>query len=157
MANYVVSLLGTIQTTASFGVLMGGNSSPERIKVYDFTMGVYDVPSNASNLWQFQRFQAPAPVGNPEQLTSLNPSDSAIGGGASLVVGADTISSEPGYTAGAYVATKALHQQATYRWAAVRSDQRIVTPAVINYGFGITTPVCGSPGLMAAVELYFTI
>lgn len=136
---------------------MGGNSSPERAKVYDFTMGVYDVPTNASNLWQFQRFQAPPPTGNNEPITSLNPADRAIGLGAAIIVGADLINSEPGYMAGAFVASKALHQQATYRWAAVRSDQRIVTPAVVNYGFGITTPVCGSPGLNASVELYFTI
>jgi hypothetical protein len=136
---------------------MGGNPPTERAKVYDFTMGVYDVPGNASNLWQFQRFQSPAPVGNNESFTSLNPSDRTIGIAAAIVIAADTISSEPGYIAGAYVATKALHQQATYRWAAVRSDQRIINPAVLNQGFGIITPVCGSPGLMAAVELYFTI
>lgn len=102
-----------------------------------------------ANLWTFQRFTAPGtdtPV-LPEPVDPGDPPALTVAGQVSTV--------EPTYTAAKILRSIPLNQQATYRWAALRDDQRLIAPAVNNNGIGIQTPTCGSVGIAGTAELMF--
>ena len=150
MPNYSVTLTRSLSATASVGEVHAASAvSLRRVFIYDFTIGVQGAPASFANLWQFQRFTAPG----TDTAVTPSPIDSADP--ASLTVAGQNSTVEPTYTAGAILASKALNQQATYRWFAGQPDQRLVVPATNNAGIGIATPTCGSAGIAGAVELNF--
>jgi hypothetical protein len=150
MANYMVPLTRNLSTTQSVGVIYTTSAvALRRIAIYDFTIGVQGTPAGLANLWQLQRFTAAG------TSTAVTPTPVDPGDPASLTSAGQNNSVEPSYTAGTILASKALNQQATYRWFAGQPDQRLIAPATNNNGIGVATPTAGSVGVAGTIEIYY--
>lgn len=148
MTSYGATLQRTLAANTTVGTLAASSAiALRRIYLFDFTLGSEAVPFSAANLWQWKRFTAPG------TNTAVVPQALDPGDPAALTVAGQNNTVEPTYTAAAVLASKALNQQATYRWLAAPGSE-IVAPATNLNGLGLITPTVGS-GAASTADLYF--
>lgn len=146
MANYALTFQRTLGANLTVGVVYATVATAlRRIKLYDFTIGVESAPASFANLWQWKRFTAPG------TSTAVTPNPLDVADPAMLGAAGRNNTVEPTYTV--IMASKALNQQATYRWLAAPGSE-IIIPATDDNGLGIVTTTTGSTGASGTVDAY---
>ena len=148
MPNYALTFQRTLAANTTVGVVYASSATQaRRLKLYDFTIGVESAPASFANLWQWKRFTAPG------TSTAVVPNPLDLADPAALGEAGQNNTVEPTYTV--IMASKALNQQATYRWLAAPGAE-IIIPATNNAGLGIQTTTTGSAGASGTVDAYVT-
>jgi len=133
--SYNYCAYGSDTNTDNTSILSLEGATTIRPEIYDIIIGSRATPADYACGFEFQRFTV-AGAGTTVTPAALKPGDPAA---KSTVLQA--LSSEPTYTASAYLLYFALNQRATFRWvAAPKSGLKI--PATSGNGIGLQ---CDTP------------